>query len=351
MNEGRISMKVRQARSVAAEWVNRYAAREASFIGAYFSGSTINLPADAVMPRTSDIDVVVVMDAPEPPPKLGKFVYQDALLEITYLSWNQLSSAEEVLASPHLAGSFRTDTLIADPAGQLRKLQAEVSRHFADPIWVRRRCKNVFQKIENGLRAIDPSAPWHDQVTAWLFSTGITTHALLVAGLRNPTVRLRYLAVRNLLMDYGLSDCYPELLSLLGCEHMAPQRVEHHLHQLARTFDAACAKAKTPFFFSSDITPAARPVAIDGSRELIHAGCHREAVFWIVATFARCHKILAADAPDLEQKLAHAFHAILSDLGITSQDALMRRAEESSRFLPRLWDITEAILQSNPEIV
>ena len=35
------------------------------------------------------------------------------------------------------------------------------------------------------------------------------------------------------------------------------------------------------------ITPAARPIAIDGSRELIEAGAHREAVFWIVATFAR----------------------------------------------------------------
>jgi hypothetical protein len=57
---------------------------------------------------------------------------------------------------------------------------------------------------------------------------------------------------------------------------ISPERVDHHLSELAKTFDAAAAVAKTPFFFSTDITPAARPIAIDGSRELIHAGAlHR----------------------------------------------------------------------------
>jgi len=52
--------------------------------------------------------------------------YQDALLEVTYLASHQLASAEEVLASVHLAGSFRTDTLIADPTGWLGTLQQAV---------------------------------------------------------------------------------------------------------------------------------------------------------------------------------------------------------------------------------
>jgi hypothetical protein len=114
---------------------------------------------------------------------------------------------------------------------------------------------------------------------------------------------------------------------------------------------AAAAAAKTPFFFSTDITPAARPIAIDGSRELIQAGAHREAVFWIVATFARCHTILAADAsPELQRALAPAFDAIVADLGITSTDDLIRRAEDVTQFLPRLWETTDAILSINPGI-
>jgi hypothetical protein len=330
----------------------QYASREAGFQGAYFSGSTIGLPDDAELSAASDIDVVIVTEEAEPPLKLGKFVYRGTLVEATYLSWNQLASVEEVLTSYHLAGSFRIDTIITDPTGHLRRLQRQVSRHFAERVWVRRRCENARQKIENGLRAIDTSAPLHDQVTSWLFPTGVTTHVLLVAALRNPTVRLRYLAARDVLMEYGHADLYPDLLKLLGCAHLPSKRVEHHLEELARTFDAAAAAAKTPFFFSTDITATARPIAIDGSRALIRAGYHREAVFWIVATFARCHKILAADGPpNLQRALAPAFEAIIADLGITSTRTLIRRAESVIQFLPRLWETTEALLVANPGIV
>jgi hypothetical protein len=345
-------MRVGPARTAAVEWVMQHASREAGFLGAYFSGSTIGLPDDAELSAASDIDVVIVTAQTEPPLKLGKFVYHGTLLEATYLSWNQLTSIEEVLTSYHLAGSFRVDTIIADPTGHLRRLQTQVSRHFAERVWVRRRCENAQQKIMNGLRAIDTSAPLHDQVTAWLFPTGVTTHVLLVAALRNPTVRLRYLAARDVLMEYGHASLYPDLLKLLGCAHLTPQRVKHHLAELAITFDAAAAAAKTPFFFSTDITSRARPIAIDGSRELIRDGNHREAVFWIVATFARCHKILAADAPrELQRALAPAFDEIIADLGITSTDTLIRRAEDVIQFLPRLWETTEALLFANPGIV
>jgi len=243
------------------------------------------------------------------------------------------------------------DTIIADPTGQLRRLQTQVSRHFTERVWVHRRCENARQKIEDGLRAIDISAAWHEQVTAWLFPTSVTTHVLLVAALRNPTVRLRYLAARDVLRDYGHASRYPDLLTLLGCAQLSPERVAHHLGELARIFDAAAAAAKTPFFFSTDIAPAARPIAIDGSRELIHTGARREAAFWIVATFARCHKILAADAaPELQHAFAPAFDAIVADLGITSTDDLIRRADDVTQFLPRLWETTGAILFSNPGI-
>jgi hypothetical protein len=344
-------MRVGSARAAATDWVLQHASREDGFQGAYFSGSTIGLSDDSELPAASDIDVVIVTAQDEPPLKLGKFIYRGTLLEATYLSWKQLASVEEVLTSYHLAGSFRMDTIIVDPTGHLRSLQSEVSRHFADRVWVRRRCENVRQRIDNGLRTIDITAPLHDQVTSWLFPTGVTTHVLLVAALRNPTVRLRYLAARKVLIDYGDDNLYLELLNLLGCAHLTPERVEHHLTELEQTFDAAAAVAQTPFFFSTDITSTARSVAIDGSRELIQAGNHREAVFWIVATFARCHKILAADAPpELLDAHRPAFNAIINDLGITSTDTLLRRAEDVIEFLPRLWDTTEAILLANPDI-
>lgn len=343
-------MKIGEARAVAAEWILHYGSSMEGYQGAYYSGSTVGQPDDAELPAASDIDVVIVVDLDGSPPKLGKFIYRGALLEVTYLSAKELASAEEVLASYHLAGAFRLNTIVADPSGRLNRLQKKVAAHFAEREWVRRRCENARQKAELGLRSIDPAAPWHDLVTSWLFPTGVTAHVLLAAALRNPTVRLRYAAAREVLEAYGLGGLYPEMLELLGCLEMTPRRVGQHVEALARTFDAAAAHARTSFPFSSDITPAARPIVIEGSRELIRTGRHREAVFWIAATFARCHKILAADAPELEPVLAPAFNALLADLGIASRDDLLRRAGDALLFVPKLWEAAEAILSANPDI-
>ena len=143
----------------------------------------------------------------------------------------------------------------------------------------------------------------------------------LVAALENPTVRRRYLATRQVLLDYGHEAVYEHLLGLLGCQNMAPRRIEQHLDNLTRTFDATVAVSKTMFPFSSDISVPARPIAIDGSRDMIRGGYHREAVFWMIATYARCHKIMAADAPtDLQKRLLPDFQMAVADLGLVSPD-------------------------------
>lgn len=337
-------MRVGTARSAAVQWVTEHARPDPGFRGAYFSGSTVGLPDDAGLSPFSDVDVVVVTAAPAPPAGPGKFRFRGALLEVSHLSWDELASAEQVLASYHLAGSFRRDTVIDDPTGRLRELRADVSRRFAERGWVRRRCLDAERRIETRLAAFDASAPFHEQVTSWLFPTGVTTHVLLVAALRNPTVRLRYAAAREVLDAHGQSQLYPELLELLGCARLSARSTGRHLDELARTFDAAAEVARTPFFFSGDITAGARPVAIDGSRHLIERGDHREAVFWIIATFARCHTVLAADAPELHRARLPAFRAAVADLGVTSTEDLLRRGEEVIAFLPGLRQTAERIL-------
>jgi hypothetical protein len=344
-------MKVGTARAIAAEWVTLYLSEESWFRGAYFSGSTILLNENEEISAASDMDVVVVMAHDETPLKLGKFRYKGVLIEITYLSWSKLQLGEDVLTDYHLAGSFRVNTLISDPTGHLEKLQQFVSAHFAEKTWVLHRCENARLRIEHGLKSINPRDPWHDQVTSWLFPTGVTTHVILVAALQNPTVRLRYLKVQDVLKEYGYEDVYSELLRLLGVCDLTAERAEHHLRALEQTFDAAVSVARTPFFFSSDITAEARPIVIDGSRELIRSGFHREAVFWMVATFARCHKIFEVDGSDgIQFKHRPAFDAMAADLGISSTDDLTRRAEDALDFLPKLWEIAESIISANQHI-
>ncbi len=198
---------------------------------------------------------------------------------------------------------------------------------------------------------MDETAPFPDQAIGWLFPTGVTTHVLLVAGLKNPTVRQRYVAVRELLADYGHLDFHETLLELLGCAQLSRQRVEHHLAALADVFDAATSVIRTPFPFASDISDIARPVAIGGSRDLIERGYHREAVFWIAVTYSRCQKVLHEDAPDeLRDRFDTGHRQLLADLGITSFTDLRERGNQVVTVLPRVWEMAEEIIAANPEI-
>ncbi len=342
-------MLVRNAKAIAHRWVNEKVRADANFRGAFFHGSINTLPDEAILPVTSDVDVMVVFAEP-PSVKLGKFFYQDVLLEVSYLADKEVQSAEEILGQSHLAGSFRTPSIIADPTGRLREIQALVARDFAKRQWVIKRCEHATEKIRRNLRGLAEVKLLHEQALSWLFATGVTTHVLLAAGLRNPTVRKRYVAVKQLLIDYNRTEFHESLLELLGCASMSRARVEQHLAAMSEAFDAAKQVVVTPVFFASDISDVARPIAIDGSRELIEQGLHREAVFWIAVTYARCQQIFYEDAQALYERFAEGFRTLLADLGLTSPDDFRQRSEQIEAFLPRLWQVAEAIVDANPEV-
>jgi hypothetical protein len=344
-------MIVKHAKDVARQWVMKEACSVPGFAGAYFAGSINWLPDDVPLPATSDVDVMVVLADPDPPTKVGKFVYRGVMLEVTYLPTDRLQSPEQILADYHLAGSFRTPNVIVDPSGRLTELQTKVSKAYAKRPWVQRRCENARDKVLRNLQRLDESLPFYDQVNIWLFATGVMAQVLLVAGLKNPTVRRRYVAAHQLLGDYGRLDFYETLLDPLGCAWMQRERVAGHLSTLAEAFDATKAVVKTPFFFASDISDVARPIAIDGSRDLIERGYHREAVFWIVATYSRCQKILYHDVPgDMQNRHTPGYRRLIGDLGITSFADLERRGEHVVELLPRVWEVAEDIMARNPGI-
>lgn len=343
-------VKIGSARKVAATWVSRHASLEEGFGGAFFSGTT-RLSDGVELSPTSDLNVLVVRGRHEAPADLGRFVYHGVLLNVGYVSWARLLLPGSVLASYELAACFRTDRIIVDPTGHLRRLQEHVAQRFAERSWVQRRCQDVRAELERGLRTVDPLTPVPQQVTALFAGMILSAQLILVPALRHPPSWRNYVVARKVLARFDQAEAYPELLETMGCVHLGARRVQLHLQALAKTFDATVAASRSPYFLGTPITPVARSIVIDGSQELIDNGYHREAMLVIVAAFAQCHTALTADASRHDRReLMPAFESALSDLNLDSVDDMQQRVANLLRYVPVLWGISEKILVANPAV-
>lgn len=337
-------MKIETARAAAADWVSVEAPGIDGFVGAYLSGSAAYLAPGSSVAVGSDVDVMVVVSGELPSRKPGKFLHHGVLLEVTWLPASGFADADEVLASYHVAHAFSRDGILADPTGMLTRLRASVAARFAEPRWVRARRDAAASVVRRGIDAVDVSAPLERRLMSWMFPTGVTCHVLLVAACRNPTVRLRYPAARETLAEHGMGNHYEALLGQLGARSLSADRVASHVDALEVAFDAAASAGTTPFPFSSDVSAAARPIAIDASRSLVARGDHREAVFWIAATFARCHQILAADDPARHVELLPAFQALAADLGVPDGPALTARIAQTRVYVDEVVELSESLI-------
>ncbi len=340
-------MNVQEARAFAGEWVEQYGSRFPGYCGAYLSGSFLQASSHDTWPETSDVDIVLVIDAGHSQIKPGKFHYRGVLLEVTLILKQEYASHEHILTTHYLAYALHIDGILADPQGWLKPLHCEIKAQYAKDYWVRKRCQSFFARIRDDVARFDKDAPFHEQVTRWLFPTGITTFPILAAALQNCTVRKRYTAARMVLEAYGLMDFYPRLIHMLTGDTLKEDHLPGHLQELEITFDLAV-KTSGPsvhYPFRSDISQTSRSIAIDGCRELIESAYPAEAVFWMAATFARCHAILSMDAPDMHQKRLPAFQAFMSAIGITGPEAIVRRNQKLLAFLPEVQLVTEDIIQ------
>jgi hypothetical protein len=132
---------------------------------------------------------------------------------------------------------------------------------------------------------------------------------------------------------------------------MGQERVRQHVVTLADIFDTARGAMKTPFSFASDISESARPIAIDGSLEMIERGNHREAMFWIAVTHSRCQKVLSHDAPEeLTPRSRDSYRELVGDLAVSSFAEVRQHCAEVERILPQVSEMAEAIIGANQAI-
>lgn len=339
------------ARQAARAWVEDTARSMPGYRAAFLAGSITALPDEAVVPVWSDTDIMVVLDG-EAPAKVGKFRANGALLEGTFLSRASLADPETVLGSYHSANAIATGAIVDDPSGWLAGIRAAVRQEFPRRHRVEDRCANARIGVEAGFAALAPTGSLAERAQSWVFPTGVMTHVLLVAGLRNPTVRRRYETVRELLAAHDRLDLHEQLLEVLGSGRLGRETVERHLETVTRLFDAAAPVRADSYRFSSDITAVARPISIDGSRDMIARGLHREAVFWLVVTGSRAlQKLQHGLGPGAAAPFVDGFADLLADLGIVSLDDFLARRDDALALMPEVWEAAQGIIDATPEIV
>lgn len=344
-------MLATEARAIARQWVEEEASRTTRFAGAFFMGSTNFLPDNAGFPASSDIDITIILDTSSVPEVVRKVAYRGVVLDTSYSSLEEVRSAETVLANYYLACHLARPSIIADPTGTLRRIQPVVSREYAKRVWVTRRCEHARDWLLTSLTWLDDAEPLHDQVFAWLYATSLTSHVVLVADLQNPTTRKALVASQGVLARYGHLSLHQSLLDLLGSATMSREKAEALLVSCADAFDTAKMIVTTPFFGDTSITDMARPMAIDGARELITAGYHREAMFWVAVIQTWCQKALYNDAPDIVRaRYMASYENLLAELGISGPADLRDRVEQLRSAVPEVLEVAETIIATNPAI-
>lgn len=172
-----------------------------------------------------------------------------------------------------------------------------------------------------------------------------------LARLKNPTNRRSLIVLKEVLSPLGRLALHESVLELLGSASLSTDSVEVYLSECIGAFDRAVEVYRTPFHGDWDVCPDMRPIIVEGTREMIESGCHREAVMWILVIRALAQTAIDNDAPEEERKTSsNRYRELVSHLHLLSENDIRERVETTIGILGEIMQTAEAIISSNPEI-
>jgi hypothetical protein len=320
-------MNAGQAIACANEWVAAHGTQIPGFRGAHLMGSVLSMPHDAVFPTYRDVDFNIVCEGSHDT-QTHNVPYKGLMLEYSVVNLERYRSAEEVLANPELACNLAIGGLLADPLGLLAPLQRAVADQYGLPRWVQARCayekQIVHQALDNLGQAGTPFEALLPLGTLGLFLSGL----LAEASLQPPTHRRCLVVMRDVLHSQGCVALYETVLNVIGYGQLSRYHVDGYLDACAAAFDCAAAVTRTPVMFQFKFQPHIRPCIVEGAREMVDQGYHREAMFWIGGFLMFANAAIQADAPAQERSVFQSsLDRLIADMGLrTSADVAARVA-------------------------
>ena len=345
-------MDVKQVVQLANEWVELYGKQVQGFCGAYLNGGINFLLPHAPFPPYCDVDLIVVLQQGGKSSQENlELAYKGLILECGFKGLAEYDSPASVLANPHLAPNLAVNSVLSDPTGLLTRTHQAVAQEYTRRQWVVARC-NYEKKRALGHLAqwSEADSPFEVLTQLWWFANFLAG-SIAVASLKPPTHRRALVLMQELLQAQGQLDQHEEMLSVLGFGHMSLETVEFYMQECAVAFDRAVAVKRTPFPWDVKLHAHIRPYAIEGSREMIDAGYHREAMFAIELFLVLSIIAIQNDAPEEDKPPFQAlFGRFLGDLGVTTPADWRSRLERAKKLAEEIFRVADEIVESNAEI-
>lgn len=299
-------MNVDQAIQRARAWVEQQSASIPGFHGAFLAGSLTRMSPDAPLEPWRDVDVVVVTTAPGS--VMGdrlELSLDGIIIECGVLSDESFRSAEDILSSAEHADNMAAGVILADPTGSLRRLHAQVASEYTRRKWVQARCDS--RKAYIGRRMVSAREALAADNFPAVFMHFYVAMSLLVgliaqADAKPLTLRRGFVLSGELLEAWGRKDLHEEALELLGSARLSREDVERFLSHFDEAFDLAVRVKRQPVHYDFKFREHLRPYYVDGTREMLREGRHREAVYWIIGYCYQAWLVLLNDAPEALQQ-------------------------------------------------
>jgi hypothetical protein len=252
-----------------------------------------------------------------------------------------------LLSNPELAPHLAVDSVLYDSEGLLAAVQPIVAREYQRRRWVLARCEWEKRDALQMLDQLEQVESLDDYMLTLYMLVGSSLCGLLtVANLQVPTNRRCLANARELLREAGRPELHDALLDLLGHAHLSRQEVEAWWEPM---FDRAVAVKRSPSPLGFKLHAHLRPYLVEGTRELIEEGFHREAMWALGIAYLICNAAIQNDGNAGEKAYYEArYREILGPVAKDTPAERQARARRARRLADELFVLADELVARNP---
>ena len=336
--------------ALTREWLTLHGSAIPGFRGAYLVGSILRMPTGAPFPAASDVDLhILLQSGSRPMDENLEVCYKGVPIECGFWDFEAHCDASAMLADPRFAPNLAITQILADPTGKLEQLRQVVVREFARKEWVAARCRWEQREALTWLDAMDEGSQDQQLFCLW-FGLNALAGMLAMTRLQVPTHRRTLAQLRELLGEQGRLDLHEEALAVFGSATFRQAETEQFLEAMAAAYDRAVEVWRSPSPFGFKMRAHIRPYAVEGSREMIEDGNHREALFWLWIAHCAANIAIQNDAPAQEKPVFQAaYDRLVERLGLHTPEVREHRAQEARRLAEHLFQLANRLLEEYRE--